>query len=187
MVPPPNVGVRTTPLYNDTTGTLATNPISGKAISGAASSATTDPYTMQTRYNFSSGGALFTTFCGSREDGFSADIPGTFDLLDPRILDNNGSGLTPPLVQDGNGASREKSFQLRRRIRPMRRRWCSVRKCPLLRKRRHPHFRLRCAWGALAAPGGGVRFAARPSAQPVSAPAGPGTGARVKASPRSSY
>ena len=102
MVPPPNVGVRTTPLYNDTTGTPATNPHYGKAISGAANPAATDPYTAQTRYNFTSGGALFTTFCGPREDGFFADAPAIFDLLAPRILDNNGNP-NDGLGQDGNG------------------------------------------------------------------------------------
>ena len=112
MVPPPNVGVRTTPLYNNMTGTPATNPQFGRAVSGAATSAATDPYTAQTRYNFVSAGATFTTFCGSREDGFYSDIPGIFDLLDPRILDNNGGGLTPPLGQDGNGVDGFKGFNV---------------------------------------------------------------------------
>lgn len=111
MVPPPNVGARVTPLYNDLTGTPGTNPNYGKAISGAATSAATDPYTAQTRYNFTSGGALFTTFCGPREDGFFADIPGIFDLLDPRILNNNGDP-NDGLGQDGNGVDGFKGFNV---------------------------------------------------------------------------
>ena len=112
LVPPPNVGVRTTPLYNDMSGTPTTNPNFGKAISGAATSAATDPYTAQTRYNFVSGTATYTTFCGTREDGFFSDIPGIFDLLDPRILDNNNGGLTPPFGQDGNGVDGFKGFNV---------------------------------------------------------------------------
>ena len=102
LVAPPNVGARVTPLYNDLTGTPATNPHYGKAVSGAANSAATDPYTAQARYNFTTAGALYTTFCGPREDGFFADTPAIFDLLDPRILDNNGNG-NDGLGQDGNG------------------------------------------------------------------------------------
>ena len=111
MVPPPNVGVRTTPLYNDTTGAPATNPNYGKAISGAANSAATDPYTAQTRYNFVSGGATFTTFCGPREDGFFADTPAIFDLLAPRILDNDNDP-NDGLGQDGNGVDGFKGFNV---------------------------------------------------------------------------
>ncbi len=111
MVPPPNLGARVTPLYNDTTGTPATNPNYGKAISGATSPGTTDPYTAQTRYNFTSGGALFTTFCGLRDDGFYADTPAIFDLLDPRILDNDGDP-SDGLGQDGNGVDGFKGFNV---------------------------------------------------------------------------
>lgn len=111
MVPPPNVGARVTPLYNDLTGTPTTNPNYGKAKSGATSPATTDAYTAQTRYNFTSGGALFSTFCGPREDGFYADTPAIFDLLDPRILNNDGDP-NDGLGQDGNGVDGFKGYNV---------------------------------------------------------------------------
>jgi hypothetical protein len=74
LTPPPNVGLRTTPFYNDA---------SGRAVSGAMSFADLDKYTRQTVYNLNTGEA---SFAGPREDGFFADTPGIFDLLDPRIL-----------------------------------------------------------------------------------------------------
>lgn len=74
LVPPYNVGARTTPFYNGP---------DGRAISGAGSRAELDRYTQQTTYDLPGG---TTVFCGSREDGFYADTPGIFDLLDPRIL-----------------------------------------------------------------------------------------------------
>ena len=74
LTPPPNVGARTTPFYNDA---------SGRAVSGAASFAELDKYTQQTVYSLPTGEAVFA---GPREDGFFADTPGIFDLLDPRIL-----------------------------------------------------------------------------------------------------
>jgi hypothetical protein len=74
LTPPPNVGARTTPFYNDA---------GGRAVSGAASFAELDKYTQQTVYSLPSGEAVFA---GPREDGFFADTPGIFDLLDPRIL-----------------------------------------------------------------------------------------------------
>jgi hypothetical protein len=74
LTPPPNVGARTTPFYNDA---------SGRAVSGAASFAELDKYTQQTIYSLPTGEAVFA---GPREDGFFADTPGIFDLLDPRIL-----------------------------------------------------------------------------------------------------
>src|SRR5688572_685741 len=49
LTAPPNVGKRTTPLYND--------PSTGKAISGATDFAGLDPYTRQTIYDLSSGEA----------------------------------------------------------------------------------------------------------------------------------
>ena len=73
LVPPPNVGARTTPYYNDG---------SGHAVSGAATNAGLDRYTQETIYSLPSGEAAF---CGPREDSFFADAPGIFDLLDPRI------------------------------------------------------------------------------------------------------
>lgn len=81
LVPPANVGERTTPFYNDT---------EGRAISGATSFATLDRYTQQTVYSLSSGEEVFA---GSREDSFFADTPGIFDLLNPRILDTDGTGV----------------------------------------------------------------------------------------------
>src|SRR5262245_21764325 len=56
LTPPPNVGLRTTPFYNDQT--------TGKAISGATSFASLDKYTRQTIYNLPSGEAVFA---GPRE------------------------------------------------------------------------------------------------------------------------
>ncbi len=83
--PPPNVGKRTTPEYNDA---------AGLAVSGAATFAALDKYTRQTVHSLATGEAVFA---GSREDGFFCDIPGIFDLLDPRLLLPDGAGQT------GNG------------------------------------------------------------------------------------
>ena len=99
-VPPPNVGIRTTPLYND--------PITGKAISGAPSFASLDSYTKQAVSSLGSGEVAWA---GPREDGFYADTPGIFDLLDPRILDNNGT-LADGFGQDGNGVDGFKGYNL---------------------------------------------------------------------------
>jgi hypothetical protein len=76
LVPPPNVGKRTTPLYNDA---------NGRAISGAATRATLDPYTQQTTYDLPGG---TTVFAGLREDGFYADIP------ESSISSTHGSSIT---------------------------------------------------------------------------------------------
>jgi hypothetical protein len=100
MTPPPNVGLRTTPAYND--------PLTGMAVSGATTFADLDSYTQQTVYSLPSGEA---TFAGSRDDGFYSDIPGIFDLLDPRILDNDGD-LSDGLGQDGNGVDGFKGFNV---------------------------------------------------------------------------
>ncbi len=87
LTPPPNVGNRVTPLYNDALG---------RARSGAATFAALDRYTKQTIYNLPSGE---TVWSGHREDGFYSDIPGIFNLLDPRILASgavgNPEGETP--------------------------------------------------------------------------------------------
>jgi Domain of unknown function (DUF4331) len=99
LTPPPNVGKRTTPLYNDSTG---------RAISGATSFDTLDSYTKQTVYGLGSGEAVFA---GPREDGFYADTPGIFDLLDSRILDNN-ENLGDGLGQDGNGVDGFKGYNV---------------------------------------------------------------------------
>ncbi|MBL9139792.1 MAG: DUF4331 domain-containing protein [Verrucomicrobiales bacterium] len=98
-VPPPNVGVRTTPAYND--------PSTGKAVSGATSAANLDSLTAQ---GVKKVGSL-VVWAGPREDGFYADTPGIFDLLDARILDNNGS-LGDGLGQDGGGIDGFKGFNL---------------------------------------------------------------------------
>jgi Domain of unknown function (DUF4331) len=104
LVAPPNTGIKTTPDYNDA---------SGKAISGATSRATLDNYTRQTTYDLptTSVPTGFTVSCGPRDDGFFADTPGIFDLLQSRILDNNGT-LTDGLGQDGNGVDGFKGFNV---------------------------------------------------------------------------
>lgn len=99
LTPPPNVGARTTPFYNDA---------QGKAVSGAATVAQLDSYTSDTLYSLPSGEA---TFAGPREDGFFADTPGIFDLLSPRFLDNNGS-LADGLGQDGGGVDGFKGYNV---------------------------------------------------------------------------
>ena len=80
--PPPNVGKRTTPFYND--------PTTGQAISGAEDFDGLDRYTHQTVFTWGGGEVMWA---GPREDGFYADTPGIFDLLDPRILETGGSGV----------------------------------------------------------------------------------------------
>ncbi len=99
LIPPPNVGNNVTPSYNDA---------SGKAVSGALSPADLDVYTRSTIYALKSGE---TVWAGPREDSFFSDIPGIFDLLNVRILDNNGS-LSDGLGQDGNGVDGFKGFNL---------------------------------------------------------------------------
>jgi Domain of unknown function (DUF4331) len=98
-VPPPNVGKNVTPLYNDA---------DGKAVSGATTLGELDVYTRSTIYDLKSGE---TVWAGPREDSFFSDIPGIFDLLNVRILDNNGS-LSDGLGQDGNGVDGFKGFNL---------------------------------------------------------------------------
>ena len=98
-VAPPNVGKNVTPLYNDTNGV---------AVSGATSYANLDSYTQQASYDLPGGEIVFA---GPRDDGFFADTPAIFDLLDVRILDNNGS-LGDGLGQDGNGVDGFKGFNV---------------------------------------------------------------------------
>ncbi len=100
LTPPPNVGKRTTPDYND--------PVTGRAISGATDFASLDHYTQQTLFSLPSGEGVFA---GSREDGFYCDIPGIFDLLDPRILNNDGDP-NDGLGQDGNGVDGFKGYNV---------------------------------------------------------------------------
>ncbi len=103
-VAPPNLGPGTTPSYNDA---------NGRAVSGAATRATLDAYTRQTTYDLPTAAVPtgFTVFCGPREDGFYADTPAIFDLLNSRILDNNGT-LADGLGQDGNGVDGFKGFNV---------------------------------------------------------------------------
>ncbi len=100
-VPPPNVGVRTTPSYND--------PTTGLAVSGATTSAGLDSYTQQA-VKVLPGGQV--AFAGPREDGFYADTPGIFDLLDPRIVgDRDGNGANG-LGRDGGGVDGFQGFNV---------------------------------------------------------------------------
>ena len=99
LVPPPNVGKNVTPAYNDA---------DGKAVSGAAIAGDLDVYTSSSIYSLSSGE---TVWAGPRDDSFFSDIPGVFDLLNVRILDNNGS-LADGLGQDGNGVDGFKGFNV---------------------------------------------------------------------------
>jgi len=101
-VPPPNVGVRTTPSYNDST--------TGKAISGATTEAELDSLTRQGIRDLAGGVAVWA---GPREDGFYADTPGIFDLLDPRIIaDQDGNPNTGGLGQDGGGSDGFKGYNV---------------------------------------------------------------------------
>jgi len=100
LTPPPNVGLNTTPAYND--------PSTGRAVSGATAAAELDRYTRQTVYPLPHGEVVFA---GPREDGFFADTPGIFDLLDERIVDNNGN-LADGLGQDGNGVDGFKGYNV---------------------------------------------------------------------------
>lgn len=95
----PNPGSRVTPLYNDP---------NGRAVSGAVTFADLDPYTKQAIHDLPGGEAVFA---GPRDDGFYADVPGIFDLLNVRILDNNGN-LSDGLGQDGGGVDGFKGFNV---------------------------------------------------------------------------
>jgi hypothetical protein len=102
LVPPPNVGLRTTPGYND--------PTTGQAISGATTEAELDPLTRQAIQDLPGGEAVWA---GPREDGFYADTPGIFDLLDPRIIaDQDGNPATGGLGQDGGGVDGFQGFNV---------------------------------------------------------------------------
>ena len=99
LVPPPNVGKNVTPFYNDA---------DGKAVSGATTLGDLDIYTSSTIHGLNSGEVVWA---GPRDDSFFSDIPGIFDLLNVRILDNNGS-LSDGLGQDGNGVDGFKGFNV---------------------------------------------------------------------------
>ncbi len=100
LTPPPNVGVRTTPAYND--------PSTGRAFSGAAMFNELDKYTRQTIHSLPSGAVVFA---GQREDGFFGDIAGIFDLLDPRIVDNDNNSSNG-FGQDGGGVDTCKGYNV---------------------------------------------------------------------------
>lgn len=101
-IPPPNLGARTTPGYNDVS--------TGRAISGATSLGELDPLTAQGIRTLSTG---LVVWAGPREDGFYADTPGIFDLLDPRIVaDRDGNPNTGGLGQDGGGVDGFKGFNV---------------------------------------------------------------------------
>ena len=99
LTPPPNVGKNVTPFYNDADGV---------AVSGAATLGELDVYTRSTIHALPSGEVVWA---GHRDDSFFSDIPGIFDLLNIRILDNNGS-LADGLGQDGNGVDGFKGFNV---------------------------------------------------------------------------
>ncbi len=99
LTPPPNVGRNVTPAYNDA---------DGLAVSGATTLDELDVYTRSTIQELESGEVVWA---GHRDDSFFFDAPGTFDLLDVRILDNNGS-LDDGLGQDGNGVDGFKGFNV---------------------------------------------------------------------------
>ncbi len=100
IVPPPNVGGKTTPEYNDA---------NGFAMSGAADFASLDKYTMEGIFNVGTSGEA--AFAGPREDGFYADTPGIFDLLNARIIDNDGDS-GDGLGQDGGGVDGFKGYNV---------------------------------------------------------------------------
>lgn len=99
-IPPPNVGLNTTPDYNDA---------QGRAVSGATTVAGLDDYTEETIRSLPSGEAVWA---GPRDDGFFADTPAIFDLLAVRILDNDDDGLADGFGQDGNGVDGFKGFNV---------------------------------------------------------------------------
>lgn len=99
-VPPPNVGLKTTPNYNDE---------DGNAISGATDFLSLDSYTQEAIHD--AGAGAEAVFAGTREDGFYADTPGIFDLLDARIINNNGNG-SDGLGQDGGGIDGFKGYNV---------------------------------------------------------------------------
>lgn len=98
---PPNVGARTTPLYNDAN--------TGRAISGATNVTELDGYTQQA-YAFTLGGEV--GWAGPRDDGFYADTAAIFDLLDARIVDTTGAPPGTGLGQKGGGVDGFKGYNV---------------------------------------------------------------------------
>lgn len=101
IVPPPNVGKNTTPDYNDKNGV---------AVSGATCLKELDSYTRKTIYEVK-GKSGEAVWAGPRDDGFYADTPGIFDLLNARIIDNNGT-TSDGLGQDGGGVDGFKGYNV---------------------------------------------------------------------------
>jgi hypothetical protein len=99
VTPPPNVGGRTTPDYNDATG---------KAVSGKTTRDALDSYTREAIQDLGTGE---TIFAGSREDSFYADTAGIFDLLDGRIVADKNPNI-PGFGQDGGGPDDFKGFNV---------------------------------------------------------------------------
>lgn len=77
VVPPVNVGERTTPNYYS----------GGQVIQGATTPAELDSYTRNAVYNVQDG---IKVFAGQREDGFYADVPAIFDFLGVRDPGKDG-------------------------------------------------------------------------------------------------
>ena len=98
LTPPPNIGAKVTPDYNDD---------DGRAISGATTEDGLDALTRAAIAELDKE----VVFAGSRDDGFYSDIAGIFDLLDARILDNNGD-LGDGLGQDGGGVDLFKGYNV---------------------------------------------------------------------------
>jgi hypothetical protein len=99
LTPPPNVGVNTTPGYNGP---------DGKAVSGAGDLAGLDPLTEQAISPVDGG---VVAWAGPREDGFYADTPAIFDLLNARIVNNDGDPMDG-IGQDGDGVDGFKGFNV---------------------------------------------------------------------------
>ncbi len=97
-IPPPNVGNRATPFYNDA---------DGSPLSGARNLAGLDRYTRQAITKTSRNGEVL--FAGPREDGFFADTPAIFDLLDGRII---GGDQSDGLGQAGGGVDGFEGFNV---------------------------------------------------------------------------
>jgi hypothetical protein len=77
LVPPVNVGPRTTPNYYS----------GGKEIGGVTIPEKLDSYTQETIYTLTDG---TRAYCGQREDAFYADVPAIFDFLGVREPGKDG-------------------------------------------------------------------------------------------------
>ncbi|MBK7404891.1 MAG: DUF4331 domain-containing protein [Phycisphaerales bacterium] len=95
----PNVGLNVTPYYNDE---------QGQAVTGFRTYDELDRYTKEAIADGANGESIFA---GPRDDSFFADVPGIFDLLNIRILDNDGD-LGDGLGQDGRGKDGFKGYNV---------------------------------------------------------------------------